>query len=113
MKIINQTKNTILAENAVMAQTPLARMKGLLARKELKQGEALILKPCNSIHMFFMRFAIDVIFVDKNNKVVHAVISIKPFRISNIYWRSVLAIELPTGTVQSSLTSQGDTILLE
>jgi len=102
-----------LAENASLAQTTLARMKGLLGKKELLRGEALILKPCNSIHMFFMRFSIDVVFVDKNNKVIRAISTIKPFQISNIYWRSVLAIELPAGTIQSSPTSPGDTLVFQ
>jgi len=113
VKIVNQTKNTVLAENASLAQTPLARMKGLLGRKELKPGEAIILKPCNSIHTFFMRFAIDILFIDKNNKVVKSIPSLKPFRITGIYLSADSAIELPSGTIKSSLTAKGDALLLE
>ncbi|MCU0651423.1 MAG: DUF192 domain-containing protein [Candidatus Omnitrophica bacterium] len=113
MKIINQSKNTLLADKAVIACTPLARMRGLLGRAELKLGEALILKPCNSVHTFFMRFAIDVLFLDKNNRVNKIISVMKPFCISGIYLRSHSAIELPAGMIKSSLTTQGDTLLLE
>lgn len=113
MKIINQSKNTILADNAVIASTPLARMRGLLGRKVFAAGEAIVLKPCNSIHTFFMAFAIDVLFLGKDNKVKKIISVMKPFCISGIYFSADFAIELPAGTIKSSLTSQGDSILLE
>jgi len=96
-----------------VANTPFKRMKGLLDRKELKKGQALVLKPCNSIHTFFMRFRIDVLFVAKDNAVIEAIPNIRPFRLTYIYFNAALAIELPTGTIQSSSTSKGDSILLE
>ena len=70
MKIINISKNTILADKAEMADTFFKRLIGLLNRKSLGKGEALILSPANCIHSFFMRFSIDVLFLDKSNKVV-------------------------------------------
>jgi len=112
MKLINKTKNTILAESVLVAQTITSRMKGLLGRKDFPPGEALLIKPCNSIHTFFMRFPIDVLFVDKNNKVIKALSSIKPFRLSNIYFHARSAIEFPAGTLESSSTQEGDTLIL-
>lgn len=96
-----------------MVNTPFKRMKGLLGKKELKKGQALVLKPCNSIHTFFMRFPIDVLFVDKDNRVIEAISKVQPFRLTYIYFNAALAIELPTATIQSSSTSKGDSILLE
>jgi len=113
MKIINKTNNNVLADNVTVAKTPLKRMKGLLGKREFPKGEALILDPCNSIHMLFMNFAIDVLFVDKNNRVVKAVSSIKPFCLTSIYFRSKFAIELPAGTIEASHTAAGDEILLQ
>jgi len=110
MEIINKTKNTLLAKDIVIANTPFKRMKGLLGKKEFREGQALILKPCNSIHTFFLRFAIDVIFVDKHNKIIEAISHLKPFRLTCVYWLSALAIELPSGTIQSTLTCKGDTL---
>ena len=57
--------------------------------------------------MLFMRFAIDVIFVNKDNCVVGVVSSIKPFRLSPIYFNSRFAIELPEGTIAASRTTLG------
>lgn len=113
MKIINQSKNTILATEAVVADKALSRIKGLLGRKELRAGEALIIKPCNSIHTFFMRFPIDVLFVDKHSKAIKAIHSILPFHLTAIYFTAAFAIELPVGSLAASFTEPGDTILLE
>lgn len=110
MEIINKTKNTLLAKDIVIADTPFKRLKGLLGKKEFREGHALILKPCNSIHTFFLRFAIDVIFVDKQSKVIEAISCLKPFRLTRIYWLSLLAIELPAGIIQSTLICKGDTL---
>jgi len=108
MKIINVTKNTILAEEAVEANTIFGRLKGLLGKKELKKGQALILKPCNSIHTLFMRFPIDVIFLDSRHKVVKAIPNLAPWRISGIYLRGNSALELPLGTIEATHTEAGD-----
>lgn len=110
MKIINKTKNIILAEEIIIADSLFARMKGLLGRKEIKKGQALILKPCNSIHTFFMHFPIDVIFIGKDNHVVKAISSIRPFSLSGIYFASTYAIELPTDTVEFTHTAKNDLI---
>ena len=89
------------------------RAKGLLGRKSLGVGEALIIKDCNSIHTFFMRFAIDVVFVDKNDRVVRILEDCRPFRFSPIVWRGNYTIELPVGVIQSSQTQVGDQLKIE
>jgi len=108
IKIINETKNTLVAEKAVLVETFLMRIKGLLGRKKFLKGEALILKPCNSIHTFFMKFPIDVVFLDKNNRVIKTIICLKPFRFTPVYFKANLAIELPCGTIQATLTQPND-----
>ena len=110
MKIVNLTKNTVLAENAIVANTVFKRIKGLLGKKEINIGQALILKPCNSIHTLFMRFPIDVVFVEKRNRVVKIISCLKPWRLSGIYLTARLCIELPVDTIRSNLTSAGDTL---
>ncbi len=62
----------------------------------------------NSIHMFFMRFAIDVIFVDGQNRVIGLVERIKPFRMSPYFFRAKWAIELSAGTIEKTGVRQGD-----
>ena len=113
MRIINKTKNTVLAENVVVADTPFSRVRGLLGKRELKPGEALIIKPCNSIHTFFMRFPIDVLFLNKDNRVIDVILSLKPFRLTAIYFNAAFVVELPVGTIQSTSTHKGDTLLIE
>lgn len=110
MKIINQTQNTILAEEIVVADTFFKRLKGLLGKKEFKTGQALLLKPANSIHTFFMAFPIDILFVAKDNRVIKAISFLKPFCFTAIYFKAAYAIELPAGVIQSSLTVQGDVL---
>ncbi len=108
MKIINRTKDAVLATDAVLASTPLARIKGLLGKKELGRGQALILRPSNSIHTFFMCFSIDVLFVDKGNRVIKAIANLAPFRLTSIYFKATYTVELPAGSIASSNTSSGD-----
>lgn len=91
-----------------MANTLFQRLKGLLGKKELPQGQAMILKVCDSIHTFFMQFPIDVIFVDSNNKVIKMIPRMQPFRISGIYFKAYLAIELPAGIIEKTATEAGD-----
>lgn len=85
-------------------------MVGLLNRESLNEGEALVITKCNSIHMFFMRFAIDAVFVSKDNIVVGLVQNIKPFQFSRIYFKSSYVVELQSNTIPRAGVSLGDQI---
>ncbi|MBN1870022.1 MAG: DUF192 domain-containing protein [Candidatus Omnitrophica bacterium] len=111
--ITNTTKNTLIARNGRLADTFFSRMIGLLNRPCLPKDEALIITCCQSIHMFFMRFAIDAIFVDKKDCVVGIVKSIKPFRLSPIFFKASYVIEVPEGAIVQSETSIGDKIQVQ
>ena len=113
MKILNYTKNTILAKEARLADTFVSRMIGLLDRPNISKGEALVITQCQSIHMFFMRFAIDVVFANKDNQIVGLVENIQPFRLSPIFFKASYAIELAPGVIVDSKTAIGDRISLE
>lgn len=108
--IYNLTQHTLLAQSHDIANTPLSRMKGLLGKQEMPAQHALVITHCNSIHMMFMRFPIDVVFINKKNCVVGLVRQIPPFAFSPIFWDSSCAIELPAGTIQTSKTTIGDCI---
>ena len=108
--ISNLTSNTVIASQTQIAQNPSDRMKGLLGKDNLPQGEALIITHCQSIHMFFMKFSIDVIFCDRQNKVVGLCAQIKPFYLSPVFFNASYAIELPSGTIAASKTKIGDQI---
>ena len=113
MKIINISNKKVICQNASLADTPISRIFGLLKHKSLPPDEGLVITRCRSIHMFFMRFAIDVIFIDKNSRIVGLVKSIKPFRMSPYFFKARSAIELAAGTIEKTRTLIGDQILFE
>jgi hypothetical protein len=113
MKIINQTRNTVLADKARIADSFLSRLIGLLNCSGLRQGEALVLSPSNSIHSFFMRFTFDAIFLDRGQQVIALIPGLKPFRISRVYFNAVSTIELPVGSIQASNTQLKDLIKIQ
>ena len=87
---------TVVCERCLLAETPLARMRGLLGRSSLPAGEGLLLRPAASIHMAFMRFPIDAVFLDSTDRVVKVVAELKPWRMAGCRGaRAVL--ELPAG----------------
>jgi len=109
-KIINKTKKIVLAEKAEIANNPWTRMRGLLGRDGLAEGEGLIIRPCNSIHTFFMKFSIDVIFLDKNMKIIKISNSLKSWRFFESLINGMIAIELPEGMLNKTDTKVDDFI---
>lgn len=95
-------------ENLEVADTSWLRMKGLLGRESLANGAGLLITKCNSIHMFFMKFALDVIFLDSTDQVVGLVKNIPPFALSPLFWNANKAIELAAGTIETTETKIGD-----
>jgi uncharacterized membrane protein (UPF0127 family) len=108
MIVTNLTRKTVLAENCEAASTFFARFRGLQFRKEFPPGHGLLITPCNSIHMFFMRFPIDALFIDPENRIVHICEGIRPWRVSGVIRNSRCVLELPAGTVSSTGTAVGD-----
>ncbi len=109
-RVVNATRDAVLAESSGKATDPISRGVGLLRRSELPRGEGLIIQPCNSVHSFFMRFPIDVVFVDKEGIVCHLVRTMGPWRASKIVRRARFVVELPAGTVDETSTQVGDQI---
>jgi len=92
MKAILAENGAIVVEFVEQACGMPARMKGLLGRRELKPGRAMLLSPCNSIHTFFMCFSLDVLFLDGENNIIKVVRNLKPWQMAfgGPYARSVL-----------------------
>ena len=85
-----------MCERCVLADTALVRMKGLLGRASLPSGRGILLRPASSVHTAFMRFPIDVVFLDRDNRVVKIAPEIAPWKVSaGRGAKSVL--ELPAG----------------
>jgi len=109
--LINARTQSAVADAVEVALSRKARRKGLLGRTGLAPFSALVLAPCAAVHTMFMRFPIDVIFVDKAGRAVHIVPDLAP-------WRAAMArvahavIELPAGTLASRDVAVGDFLYL-
>jgi uncharacterized membrane protein (UPF0127 family) len=79
---VSREDREVVCERCTIAATPLRRMKGLLGKNDLPPGEGLLLRPASSIHTLFMRFAIDVVFVDRDLVVQKVIPSLKPWRLA-------------------------------
>jgi uncharacterized membrane protein (UPF0127 family) len=110
MTIRNLSKNCILAEKVFLADSFLKRLKGLLGFQSLEKNQAMVLRPSNSVHTFFMSFPIDVLFVDRSNIVIKAISNLGPFRTTKIFLKSVFVLELPAGIIASTNTAEGDSL---
>ncbi len=113
IKVLNQTRDKILASHATEASSFTSRFLGLMGKKELPFGAALHISPCNSIHTFFMKIPIDAVFLDKQLKVVKVCSAMVPWRVSSIYFGAHSVLELPSGTTLASGTAEGDQLLFE
>ena len=89
-----------VAGRAEVANTFGSRLIGLLGRDGLAPGSALVLKPSGLIHTAFMRFPIDVLFLDGRQRVVAKATDLQPFRVAWGGWKARMAVELPAGTIQ-------------
>jgi uncharacterized protein len=107
--VTNLTRGTILADRLELADTGPKRNKGLLGRKGLAGGEGLWIVPCESVHTFFMKFAIDLVYLDRNHKVRKVRASVPAWRLSAcLSAHSIL--ELPSGTIRATQTQPGDSL---
>jgi uncharacterized membrane protein (UPF0127 family) len=107
----NSRTGLMLAVEIEPAFDSKSRNRGLLGRTGMDDGSALILAPCSSIHTFFMRFAIDVLFVKKDGRVVKMYSALPAWRIA-FALSAFAAIELPAGAAAAADTRSGDTLVL-
>ena len=103
----------VVADRVTIAATRADRRRGLLGRSRLEPGEALLIAPCNGVHMFFMRFSIDMLALDRNGVVVDAVSELKPWRIRLPRRGSYSVLELTAGTLVKTQTKIGHRIIIE
>jgi uncharacterized membrane protein (UPF0127 family) len=114
MRLTNVSKNGAeIATNVKFASTFFARAFGLMGKKELPAGEALFFKgsrsmPCNSIQTTFMRFPLDVVFLDPEMKVKSILRGLKPWRVTWPVNGAVTAIEMTSGSLNGKSIEVGD-----
>ncbi len=113
MRAVNRTRNKILVESGTVAATAWTRMRGLLGHRPLRSGEGLLLKGEQAIHTVGMGFPIDILFLDRENKVVHLLRTMPPWRFSKVVWRARNVLELPSGKIEETGTSLSDQIEIQ
>src|ERR1700685_1518960 len=112
LRVHNQSRDTTLADRALIADSSKTRNIGLLKHERLESGEGLWITPCEGIHTVGMKFPIDVLFLDKKRKVVKIRAAMPRWRMAACLWaHSVL--ELPSGTAAATSTARGDQLVLE
>jgi uncharacterized protein len=115
MTAINYTRDTILCARLEEASTISAQAVGLLGRDTLAPDHGLLFvrnrfDPFMWMHTLFMRFAIDIVFLDRGDNVIRIVPELQPWRFSPIVWAARKALELPAGAAARSATRAGDQI---
>ena len=112
IKAKNLRNNCWLAEDVQIASSFFAKGKGLLGKKSIPDGYGLLIRPCNSIHSFFMAFPFDALFLDKDNTVIHIIRAMPANRISPIMRSAHSVLELRAGKAAETKSTVGDTIKL-
>lgn len=113
VRAVNVSKGSIIASKVIWAGTSAERRKGLLGRDTLSRDEGMYIVPTQWIHMFGMRFPIDVAFLAADGKVLHIHHGLKPNRLSRPVWRAEGALELAEGVLRDTNTGVGDLIQFE
>jgi uncharacterized membrane protein (UPF0127 family) len=109
----NDKRGSVLGEAIEVADTASRRVKGLLGRECLEDGQGLLFKQCSSLHTLFMRFPIDIAFMDKKGKVLKMRSAVKPFKFVAAPLRSYYALELPPKALARSDTQVGDVLTFD
>jgi uncharacterized membrane protein (UPF0127 family) len=110
-KVRNVTRGTSIGDGVETAESSAQRRKGLLKHEKLDEGSGLWIIPCEAVHTFFMKFALDLIYIDRRNIVKAVVRNVRPWRFS-ICLPAHSVIELPTGTIDRTSTQKGDQLEL-
>ena len=107
--VLTRDDGSVICERCVVADRMLPRMKGLLGKRELVAGEGLLIQPAPSIHTFFMRFPIDVVFLSKNGKVMKVAANVGPWRMRSCR-RAFAVLELAAGEAERRRITVGDQV---
>ena len=110
-RVRNVTRDTSIGDAIDIAESSAARRTGLLKHQKLDPGAGLWITPCDSVHTFFMKFAIDLIYIDRKRRVRGVVRALRPWRMS-ICLPAHSVLELPPGTIDRTNTRKGDELEL-
>lgn len=113
MKAVNMTRYALLGDKVETARSPRERTKGLLGTEKLPRGGGLWIIPCRSVHSFGMRYEIDILFLDRQGRVVGMYQWFRRNRLSRIFWSARGVLELSAGTIDRTSTAVGDEVVFQ
>lgn len=103
---------TVSINRVKKAETLISKTLGVIGWKDFGKSNGMILTETNSIHTFFVRFTLDLVFLDKEMKIIRLVKNLKPFSISPIVWRAKHVLEMPAGSIEKYNLAEKDKINL-
>jgi uncharacterized membrane protein (UPF0127 family) len=118
LRAFNQSRGTVLCARLQNAGGLAGQGRGLLGRECLEPGTGMLFEngrftPFMWMHMFFMRFAIDIVFIGRGGTVIRINRRLRPWRVSSIVFGARRALELPAGATDETSTQVGDRIVIE
>ena len=99
VQLFQEDSKLLVLFSIKVAESFFSKLTGLIFKKNLNSGEGLLVENCNSIHTFWMRFPIDVLFLDANNRVIYIVKDLKPFRVTPLIRGAIKVLEIKSGEV--------------
>jgi uncharacterized membrane protein (UPF0127 family) len=113
VRIFNQKNSKMIGSKINVATSIIDRTKGLMFSKNMNGQDGLLIRSCNSVHTCFMHYPIDIVFLDKNEKVVKCVKNKKPWRFTLFYLRASSTLELPVGAIEQFEINDEDQLRVE
>ncbi len=113
MKVVNLSNGMEIADHVSTADTFFKRLKGLMFTKDLLAGHGLYIKPCQSIHTFFMNYPIDVLYLSEYLEIVGMDETMKPATVGKYQRKAYSVLELPSGTIKRTETRIGHNLSMK
>jgi len=107
---VNLTRGTLLGAEVTLADSWWGRFRGFMGRDEPRRGEGILLVPCNGVHMYGLKFDLDLVFLGTSGQVLAVMERLSPWQRSGRIRGSRYVLELPAGTIEATGTAIGDTL---
>ena len=108
MRIVNRTRGTVIGTQVELADSLWSRFRGYLGRPEPAEGEGMLLTRCSAVHMFGMRYPLDILFLDARGTVIEVAKGLSPWRRTRRIRGARYALEVRAGTIEATGTEAGD-----
>ena len=112
MRIRNERDGSVVADRVEVARSLVQRLIGLMGRRDFSGGTALVIPSCSQVHTFFVRFPIDVVFLDAKSRILCVESDVRPYGITRYCKGAVSAVELPAGTADRCGLRTGDILAI-